>query len=244
MLCLNAGKAVLCEKPFALNAAQAEQVVQLARARRLLLMEGMWTRAFPVMARLRQLLAEQAVGLVRLVSAAFSFRAPFSPQARLFNRALGGGSLLDVGIYPVSFASMVLGAPAEISSAAEIGPTGVDTQAAMIFRYQNGAAATLFAGLQSDGPREAEIIGDNGAITIHDTWWRPSRLTVKRFEGQSGQFDLPYAGHGYHFEAAEFMRCLREGRLESPILPLNETLSIMKTLDAVRAPWGLRYPGE
>ena len=244
LLCLEAGKAVLCEKPFALNAAQAAEVIRRARARKLLVMEGMWTRAFPVMARLRQLLAEGAVGRVRWVGADFSFRCQFSPEGRHFNRALGGGALLDVGIYPVSLASMILGAPAQISSAAEMGASGVDYQAAMIFHYQDGAAAALYAGLRADRPCEAEIIGESGAIKVHGAWWKPSRMTVTRRRGQSEDFNMPYAGNGYQYEAAEFMNCLRQGRLESALMPLDETLSIMKTLDAVRTPWGLRYPGE
>lgn len=244
LLCLEAGKAVLCEKPFAINASQAEQVIRCARARKLLAMEGMWTRAFPVMARLRQLLAEAAVGRVRLVAADFSFRCKFSPEGRHFNRALGGGALLDVGIYPVSLASMILGPPARICSGAEMGASGVDYQAAMIFHYQNGAVATLFAGLRADSPSEAEIIGQSGSIKVHPVWWKPSRMTVTRTGGKSEHFDMPYAGNGFQFEAAEFMLCLRQGRLESAIMPMDETLAIMKTLDAARAPWGLRYPGE
>jgi predicted dehydrogenase len=244
LLCLEGGKAVLCEKPFALNATQAAEVIRRARAGKLLVMEGMWTRAFPVMARLRQLLAEGAVGRVRLVAADFSFRCKFAPEARHFNRALGGGALLDVGIYPVSLASMILGPPARISSGAEMGASGVDYQAAMIFHYQNGAAAALYAGLRADSPCDAEILGESGSIKVHDVWWKPSRMTVTRHGGKSEQFDMPYGGNGFQFEAAEFMNCLRQGRLESAIMPLDETLSIMKTLDAVRAPWGLRYPGE
>jgi predicted dehydrogenase len=244
LLCLEAGKAVLCEKPFALNAAQAAEVIGRARSRKLLVMEGMWTRAFPVMTRLRQLLAEGAVGRVRWLAADFSFRCRFSPEGRHFNRALGGGALLDVGVYPVSLASMILGPPAQISSAAEIGPTGVDYQAAMIFHYQNGAAAALFAGMRADTPADAEIIGESGSIQVHGVWWKPSRMTVTRTQGQSEHFDMPYAGNGFQFEAAEFMNCLRQGRLESSMMPLDETLAIMQTLDTVRVPWGLRYPGE
>jgi len=244
LLCLEAGKAVLCEKPFALNAAQAAEVIRRARARKLLVMEGMWTRAFPVMARLRQLLAEGAVGRVRLLAADFSFRRPFSPEGRHFNRALGGGALLDVGVYPVSLASMILGPPAQICSAAEMGATGVDYQAAMIFHYQDGASPALYAGLRADSPGEAEILGESGSIQVHGVWWKPSRMTVTRSRGQSEHFDMPYPGNGFQFEAAEFMNCLRQGRLESALMPLDETLSIMKTLDAMRASWGLRYPGE
>jgi predicted dehydrogenase len=244
LLCLEAGKAVLCEKPFALNASQAAEVIRRARAGKLLVMEGMWTRAFPVMARLRQLLADEAVGRVRLVAADFSFRREFSAEGRHYNRALGGGALLDVGVYPVSLASMILGPPERICSAAEMGGTGVDYQAAMIFHYQNGAAAALYAGLRAQSPCEAEILGESGSIKVHGVWWKPSRMTVTPTRGKSEEWNMPYTGNGYQYEAAEFMNCLREGRLESAIMPLDETLSIMKTLDAARAPWGLRYPGE
>ena len=152
--------------------------------------------------------------------------------------------MLDLGIYPVSLASLILGPPAQIRSAADIGPTGVDLQAAMIFHYQNGAAATLYAGLKADIPSEAEILGETGAIKIHPLWWKPGRMTLTRQNGKSEVFDLPWMGNGFQFEAAEFMSCLRQGRLESLLMPLDETLSVMRTLDAVRAPWGLRYPGE
>jgi predicted dehydrogenase len=244
LMCLEAGKAVLCEKPFAINARQAEKVIGRARERKLLLMEGMWTRAFPIMTRLRELLAEGRVGRVRWVAADFSFRCEFSPEGRHFNRALGGGALLDVGVYPVSFASMVLGAPAGMRSAAELGATGVDYQAAMIFNYAGGAVAALFAGLRADYPAEAEIIGEEGWIRVHNAWWKPSRMTVTERGGRKEEFEMAYTGNGFQFEAAEFMRCLREGRPESGMMPLAETAAIMRTLDAARAGWGLRYPGE
>jgi predicted dehydrogenase len=244
LLCLAAGKPVLCEKPFALNALQAGEVLRVARAKKLLVMEAMWTRCFPVMARLRELLAQGAIGTVRLLAADFSFRASFSPESRLFNPALGGGALLDVGIYPVSLASMILGPPSAILSSPHIGPTGVDFQAAMIFHYQNNAVATLYAGLREDAPGEAEIFGETGAVKIHSPFWKPSRMTLTRGPGKTQQFDLPYPGNGMQFEAAEFMACLRQGRQESALMPWEETLSIMRTLDAMRGQWGLRYPGE
>jgi predicted dehydrogenase len=244
LMCLGAGKPVLCEKPFALNAAEAEQMIAAARGRGLFLMEAMWTRFLPHMVRLRELLAEGAIGQLRQVRVDFSFRTDFNPRGRLFDPALGGGALLDVGVYTVALASMTLGAPARIVSLAELGATGVDEQAALIFGYPGGQLAVLTCATRTNSPHEALLLGDKGHIKIHDAWWRPSALTLA-VNGQMDEWvEPPAVGNGYNYEAAEVMRCLRAGRLESEIMPLDETLAIARVLDQVRAQWGLRYPGE
>jgi predicted dehydrogenase len=243
-LCLQAGKAVLCEKPFAINAGQAEEVVALARKNRCFLMEAMWTRFLPAIEKARQLLADGAIGDVRIVSADFGFRAPFDPQSRLFDPHLGGGALLDVGVYLVSLASMVLGSPTRITSMAHLGRTGVDEQAAMILGYDQGQLAVLTTAIRTRTPQEARLIGTRGWIRLHSPWWCPMTLTLS-IEGQEDEvFHLPFEGNGYNYEAAEVMRCLRAGDLESGIMPLAETLTIMETMDQLRAQWGLRYPME
>jgi predicted dehydrogenase len=245
LLCLRAGKAVLCEKPFAINATEAREVVAMARERQLFLMEAMWTRFLPVMGRVRELLAGGAIGDVRMVTADFGFRAPFNPRGRLFNPELGGGGLLDVGIYPVSLASMVFGPrPARVSSMAHLGETGVDEQAAMILGYEQGQLAILSSAVRTHTPQEAFLIGTEGRIRVHTPWWKPTNLTVS-VEGQEDQTEtLPFEGNGYNYEAAEVMACLRAGKLESDVMPLDETLAIMETLDQIRGQWGLRYPME
>lgn len=244
LLALQAGKPVLCEKPFALNARQAAAMIDAARARNLLLVEAMWTRWLPLMARLRELLAEQMIGAVRMLRADFGFRATPDPQHRLFNPALGGGALLDVGVYCISFASMLFGTPTQITGLATLGGTGVDEQAAIVLGYAGGQLATLTTAIRTNIPHEALILGTAGYIRLHEQWWCPTRLTVQR-DGQPAEtIALPYQGNGYHYEAAEAMRCLRAGEIESPVLPHAETLVIMQTLDALRAQWGLRYPGE
>jgi predicted dehydrogenase len=244
LLCLDGGKAVLCEKPFAMNAAEARQMIETARARKLFLMEAMWTRFLPTMARVRELIAEGAIGEVRMLHVDFGFRAEWNPASRLLNPELGGGGLLDVGCYVTSFASMVLGRPGRVLSAAHIGETGVDEQAAMIFGYDAGRLAVLSCAVQTSTYHEAAIFGTNGRIRIHSPWWRGAKLTVSR-NGQADEtLDLPYGEHGFRYEAEEAMAGLRAGKQESAILPLDETLAVMDTLDEIRAQVGLKYPME
>jgi predicted dehydrogenase len=242
--CLRAGKAVLCEKPFTINAAQAVEVIALARQKKLFLMEAMWTRYFPVFGKVRELLAAKAVGEIRLLQADFAFRPAYDPKGRLYNRELGGGALMDIGIYPVSLASMAFGeSPRRILSSAVMGRTGVDEGAAVIFEYPGGRQASLTFSFQYASPLEANIIGTDGRIRIETPWWYPSKLTLKR-NIQEDIFSLPYLGNGYAHEAVEVMECLRAGRTESERMPLEETLRIMQTLDAIRSDWGLKYPGD
>jgi predicted dehydrogenase len=244
-LCLQAGKAVLCEKPFAINATEAEEVVALARERHLFLMEAMWTRFLPLFVRVRQLLADGVIGDVRMVMADFGFRAPFDPQSRLLNPHLGGGALLDVGVYVISLASMVCGSPpSRISSMAHLGQTGVDEQAAMILGYDQGQLAVLSAAVRTNTPQQATLIGTEGQILIHTPWWKPDTLTLS-VQGQGDKvIHLSFEGNGYHYEAVEVMHCLRDGKTESAVMPLDETLTIMRTMDQIRAQWGLHYPME
>jgi dihydrodiol dehydrogenase / D-xylose 1-dehydrogenase (NADP) len=244
ILSLEAGKAVLLEKPFTINAGEAEEVIALAREKGLFLMEAMWSRYIPIIVKLRELLAEGAIGEVRMLTADLGFRSEFDPKSRLFNLELGGGALLDVGIYPISFASMVLGTPARIASMAHLGQTGVDEQAGIVFGYDGGQLAILHTALQTSTTIEATVMGTKGKIRVHSAWFYGTTLTLS-IEGRDDEaISLPYEGNGYNFEAAEVMRCLREGKLESDVMPLDETLAIMQTLDTIRAQWGFKYPME
>ena len=242
LLALAASKAVLCEKPFTINARGTEQVIAFARAKKLFLMEAMWTRCFPLMEKLRALLAAKSIGEVRMLTADFGFRAEYHEEPRLFSPAAGGGALLDVGVYPVSLASMIFGTPTRVVSHAQLGKTGVDEEAAIMLSHAQGELAVLSAAIRLETPQEAIIMGTAGRIRIHSPWWRPVAMTISR-EGRSDELmEFPFAGNGYQFEAAEVMTCLRAGKLESRVMPLDETLSVMRTLDAIRAQWGLRYP--
>ncbi len=247
LLCLNAGKHVLCEKPFAMNAEQAGEMVATARAQSRFLMDAVWTRFLPTLIKTRELLAEGVIGDVRMLLVDFGFRAQFKPEARLFNPELGGGALLDVGIYPLQFASMVMGTPpSEMVAKAAFGETGVDEQVAMTLKYTEGQLAQLSCAIRTATDQEAWIYGTEGRIHVHAPWWRGTQVTVGPAgdSEKSTTFDLPFEGNGYNCEAAEVMRCIREGRLESDVMPLDETLELMETLDAARAQWGLEYPVE
>ena len=243
ILCLKAGKAVLCEKPFTVNAADAQAVVRVARRRKVLLMEAMWSRFLPPIVKLRELLAAGTIGEVRMVMADFGFRAGWEPQSRLLNPQLAGGGLLDVGIYPVSLSSMILGMPDRVAGLAHLGQTGVDEQAAVVLGHTGGALSLIATGVRTNTPHVAYVLGTEGSIQLHPGWWRGSRLTV-RAGGKTEDLDVPMVGNGYNYEADEIARCLAAGKTESDVLPLSETLSIMKTMDAIRAQWGLKYPME
>ena len=249
ILSLEAGKAVLLEKPFTINAGEAEKVIALAREKGLFLMEAMWSRYIPIIVKLRELLAEGAIGEVRMLTADLGFRSEFDPKSRLFNLELGGGALLDVGIYPISFASMVLGTPARIASMAHLGQTGVDEQAGIVFGYDGGQLAILHTALQTSTAIEATVMGTKGKIRVHSPWYYGTTLTLSIEERDDKVISdevisLPYEGNGYNFEAAEVNERLREGKLESDVMPLDETLAIMQTLDTIRAQWGFKYPME
>jgi predicted dehydrogenase len=244
LLCINAGKAVLCEKPFTINARQAEAVISAARTHGVFLMEAMWPRFLPAMVRVRELLAEQAIGEVRMLASDCGFRTSFDPQHRLFNPELGGGALLDVGVYPISLSSMIFGEPERITSLASLGATGVDEQSAMILGYSAGQLAILSTAIRTSTPNEAHIMGSDGTIRIHSSAVKATTLTVSRSGKQPETIELPLDGNGYNYQAAAVADALRAGKRECDIMPLDETLSIMRTMDRIREQWQLTYPME
>jgi len=245
ILCLNGGKAVLCEKPFTINADEAREVVAVAESKGIFLMEAMWTRFLPVMYKVRELLTDGAIGNVRMVRADFGFRADINPTGRLFAKELGGGGLLDVGVYTISFAAMVMGgAPNRIASMADIGSTGVDEQAGLILGYESDRMAVLTCAVRTTTPHEGLICGTEGMIRIHHPFWHSTGLTLSVNGKHDEEMSLPFQGNGYNCEAEEVARCLRAGKTESDILPHAESISIMETMDAIRTQWNLTYPTE
>lgn len=243
ILCLRAGKAVLCEKPFTVNHREAEAVVAVARAEKRFLMEAMWTRFLPVVVKVREWISEGRIGEPRMVQADFGFRAGINPESRLFAPSLAGGGLLDVGCYCVSLASMVFKREAEqVTGLCHLGETGVDEQGVMVLGYSGGALAMLSSAVRTNTPHEACIMGTEGMIVLHAPFWRGDRVTLIRPDEEPVEIHLSYTSTGYQFEAAAVGQCLREDRLESDIIPLDESLQIMNTLDRIRAEWGLKYP--
>ena len=245
ILCLEAGTPVLCEKPLTVNAEEGKTVVAVARSRGVFFMEAMWARFLPSLVRVRELLSGGVIGEVRILQADIGFRAPLDPSSRLFDPNLAGGALLDVGIYPVSLASMVFGSqPEEIAAVADIGETGVDEQTAMVFRYSGGAMAVLTGAVRADTRNEAIIVGTEGQIRLLPNWWGGGDLAVIRAGEAEERIETPMIGNGYNYEAEEVARCLSDELKESPILTLDESIALMETMDRVRAAIGLRYPME
>ncbi|MDX9973189.1 MAG: Gfo/Idh/MocA family oxidoreductase, partial [FCB group bacterium] len=197
ILCLNAGKPVLCEKPFTVNLREAEGVVRLAREKKLFLMEAMWTRYIPVIVKVREWIQAGRIGDVNMVAGDFGFRTDVNAEGRLFNLDYAGGALLDVGIYPISFASMVFGTqPSRIASMAQLGETGVDEHAGIVFGYDGGQMAVLYTAVRTDTPQEVDILGTKGSIRIHTPFWKATKATLTLSETESETVDMPYAGNG------------------------------------------------
>lgn len=245
LLALRAGKAVLCEKPFAVNSSELEEVITYAREQKLFLMEAMWSRYIPAIVKVREWIAEGRIGEVRLVKADLGFRTDWNPEGRLLNPKLGGGALLDVGIYPISFASMVFGPhPEKISSTVQMGETGVDEHFSMLLSYEGGRTASLNAGIRLKMLEEAHVFGTDGYIVVEGTLVNPKSASLYVGDVKVETFEDDRSSIGYVFEAEEVGRCLQAGLTESPIMPLDESLAILKLLDEVRAEWGLVYPGE
>jgi predicted dehydrogenase len=241
-LAIDAGKAVLVEKPFTMDAAEALDLVTAARERGTFVMEAMWARFNPHLVRVREILASGVLGTVTTVVADHAQWFEHDPQHRLFAPELGGGALLDLGVYPISLASMVLGTPTDITARSVASPTGVDAQTSMIFQYDSGAHAVLTTTLWAAGSNRAAIVGTKGRIDIDSTWYSPTTFTLSIRGGEVTRYDEPHEGHGLRHEAAEVVRCLRAGLTESPIMPADESVAIMRTMDEVRRQIGLTYP--
>jgi predicted dehydrogenase len=245
LLALAAGKHVLVEKAFTLNAAQAKRVVDAAEAKNLVVLEAMWTRFLPHMIRIREIIAEGTLGEVRTVFADHNQDLPKDPKHRINNPELGGGALLDLGIYPVSFAWDIFGEPVSIQANAAKTATGVDRQTAIIFGYPDGQQAVLHAALDTRGPNRAVIIGTKGRIEIDAVWYTPTTFTV--FDSEDAvieRFQQPVSQRGMQFQAWEVERLIRAGSWSSDILPARQSVAIMASLDEIRRQIGLSYPGE
>ncbi|WP_369370270.1 Gfo/Idh/MocA family protein [Promicromonospora sp. Populi] len=244
-LALEAGKHVLIEKPFTLNAAEAREVMDLAEARGLVALEAMWTRFLPHMARVREIIASGAIGEVRTLMVDHTQDLPDDPEHRINNLALGGGSLLDLGIYPVSFAWDLFGEPLTIQSHATFKETGADATIATIFGYDGARVATTISASDTKGPNRATILGTEGRIEIDAVWYSPTLVHVYNSEGAEIEtFDGAVPSRGMQFQAAEAERLVAAGELDSPLLPRAETIAIMTTLDTIRTQIDLKYPGE
>lgn len=241
MTCLAGGKAVLVEKPCTLDLASTTELIETARARGLFLMEAMWMRTNPLILRVLELIADGAIGEVTHVRADFGAAGPFPPEHRMRARTLGGGALLDLGIYPLSLAHLLLGAPQHVRAWARISPEQVDENTGMVLGWDSGAVATLSCGMIGPTAVTAAITGTTGRIDLPEPFYRPAEGVLHRVGAEPETIPADPTGGGYQYEAIEVQRCLAAGLTESPLVPHSATLEVMALLDDIRARIGVSY---
>lgn len=274
MACLQAGKAVLCEKPLTVSEQQAESLIAEARKRKLFCMEAMWMRFFPLIQDIKTRIDQGELGNIQLMHADFGYPTKFDPENRFFNAGVYGGTLLDRGIYTISLAQYLLGNPVDISSSAHIGDTGVDEHASCLLKFESGAIASLSSTLRGLSSNEAVITGSKGKLKIHDPFYRPAQFSIQQTaeprSGSNGGWtqkirQMPvvqtlrktaypliksiiynnnktatFSGNGYQFEIQEVTRCLQQGLQESPVMPLEDSLAVLRIMDTMRQQWKTR----
>lgn len=245
VMCMRAGKAVLCEKAFTVNAAEAREMVRVAREENVFLMEAMIPRHVPLLKKVLQWIADGRIGEVRMVKASRCARGEFPPGARQLNPELGGGSLLDVGVYVISFASMIFQkTPVDAVGLSHIGELGSDEQGVAILKYDKGEIADLSFALRTAAENEAYILGTGGYIKVHDVFAVPTKATLFIDKKEVETIEERIIGNALNYEAEEVMRCLNAGLKESPLMPLNESIEIIEIMDKIRKPWGLVYSND
>ncbi|MEN8193358.1 MAG: Gfo/Idh/MocA family oxidoreductase [Bacteroidota bacterium] len=245
VMCMTKGKSVLCEKALTINAAEAREMVRVAREENVFLMEAMIPRQVPLLRKVLQWIKDGRIGEVRMVKASRCARGEFIHGSRHLNPELGGGSLLDVGVYVISFAFQVLGkAPIESIGLSHIGEVGSDEQGAAILKYDKGEIADLSFALRTNAVDEAYILGTEGYIKVHDLFAVPTKASLFIDGNEVDVIEEPIIGNALNYEAEEVMRCMREGLKESPFMPLDESIQIMEVMDKIRKPWGLVYSND
>ncbi len=244
LLCLQQGKAVLCEKPMALSARQVAEMVDASVRNRAFLMEAMWTRFVPLMQQTMDLIGEGKIGTLKYVRADFGFLSPFSPEGRLYNLRLGGGSLLDIGIYPLFLCLQLLGKPDDIRASGHLAPTGSDETCHAILTWRNGQSAVISSTLACQTSLTAEIAGTEGMIRIPTPWYKNDRLEWNRSGEEARQIQLEPMINGFEYQIREVTRCLDAGLIESPSMSHAFSQMMSRTMDTIRHQLGVKYPTE
>lgn len=240
---ISAGKAVLVEKPFAMNALESKRMIQAAKDRGVFLMEAFWTRFHPSTLKVLEWIQEGRIGTVQTVEANFCFKAPFDPDKRVFNKALGGGALLDIGVYPLFLSLLILGKAEQIQALSTIGKTGVDETTSVIMKHAKNGMSVQFSSIIQSSNTDAKIYGSKGWIYMHPRWHNPTSLT--HFDYAKQQYTdegFNFVGTGYNYQVEEVQRCLSLGLLESPMMNHNFSQMLMETMDQIRSQIGLSYP--
>ncbi|MBN1456562.1 MAG: Gfo/Idh/MocA family oxidoreductase [Sedimentisphaerales bacterium] len=241
---LNARKHVLCEKPMAVNASQVRQMINTARTNDLFLMEAMWTRFLPIMHEVRNIIKKGTIGLPQFLYADFGIRFNYDPQSRLYNPALAGGALLDLGVYCLALASMLFGRPNNISSTIKMTDTDVDARSTVIFEYDNAKVAVLLQALDMETPKEALIVGTEGSIKLHPIWMWGTDYTLKLNNGTEKTYKVDTNENGFVYQIMAVHKAINEGKTQCELMSLDETLAIAETMDALRSQWNFKYPFE
>jgi len=243
LLCLEHGKAVLCEKPLAINSYQVQRMIGASNENKAFLMEALWSRFLPNIVKTRQLVEAGEIGRVSALKADFGFKANYNPGSRLFDPALGGGALLDIGIYPLFFAQFLFGKPEKIEAEAKLAATGVDESCQVWLNFTDGRTADLTFTLAEDTAVEARINGSDGQILLPNRWYQP--VNVMTFKnGKPKETIVDFVGNGYNYQAVEVQRCLEQGKIESTHWSHQESLDLMQTMDEIRRLCGIEYPAD
>jgi len=240
-LCLENNKPVLCEKPIGVSYLQTQQMIDLAIEKKLFLMEGMWTACMPFIKKIKEIIDEGLIGTIANVQADLGFTAPNDPEDRLLNKALAGGSILDVGVYPISLATLLLGQPDVVKSVSTLTDTGVDAYSNIILQYPNGATAQLLSSLTFETPKEVVIMGTKGLIKVESPWYMATDFTVILEDGTEKTFHIPHPNNGFEYEIIEVMDCLNNKLLESQLVPHAQTLIVSKIMDELLFQAGVIY---
>ncbi len=241
LMCLEQGKAVLCEKPLAINSQQVKRMVQSSKTHQAFMMEALWSRFLPHIQKAKELTDQGIIGNVQSVQVDFGFQAKYDAQSRLFNPALGGGALLDIGIYPLFFACLLFGQPQEVVAKVQLAPTGVDQTTQVHLKFLKDRTATIDFTFEKFTPIEAHIMGDQGEIKLQTRWYQPGNLFVKDHRGTK-EVEVELLGNGYNYQAEEVMRCLDEGLIESPLWSHNHSWELAQLMDEIRRQGGVIYP--
>jgi predicted dehydrogenase len=244
LMCLGHKKPVLCEKPMALNRPQVQAMVAAARLNNTFLMEAMWSRFLPVIGKTLELVRDGSIGTLKYVRADFGFPAVFDPKSRLFDLRLGGGSLLDIGVYPLFLCLLLLGPPDNIIAAGTLAPTGADDSCQAILQYNNGATALATCNLTCRTVAMAEIGGSEGSITIPEAWYKTNTLTMLRPNEDPRIYTFAPVINGFEYQIREVMACLQQGLIESPLMSHDFSLLLSGVMDGIRRELGVRYTGE
>jgi predicted dehydrogenase len=242
LMCLNAGKHVLCEKPFAVNGWQVREMIDKAREKKLFLMEALWSRFLPNLLKAKEIIQSGMLGEIKLLTADFGFKVAFDPEHRIYSKQLIGGSLMDFGIYPVFLSYFLLGMPKRVCSMAGVGVTDVDYNCSMTFEYNNELQSVLFSSMVANTGVTAQVHGTKGTLNFNNWWFTPSGLSITNENGQTSPVPLHFEGNGYNYEACEVVRCLLNGKTESDLWSWDDSINLIGLLDTIRQQCGVVYP--